>query len=93
MAAFPIAAARAELSALVEDAVRTHQRYDITRNGRRAAVLLSAADYDSLIETLDILSNTGLMADLAEAEEQLAAGESFSQEEVRQAMAANGRLP
>jgi prevent-host-death family protein len=91
MKTLPVAEARANLSSLVEAASRTHQRYDITRNGRRSAVLLGADDYDALIETLDILSDQPLMAQIAEAEAQLDAGEAYSQAEVRQAILAAGR--
>ena len=42
----PIADVRANLSKLVDEAMRTHQRVEVTKNGRRAAVLMSADDYD-----------------------------------------------
>mgnify|MGYP003811207623 CR=1 FL=1 len=44
--------------------MRTHERTEITRNGTRAAVLLGADDYDSMLETLDILSDATLVAEL-----------------------------
>lgn len=68
MTTLPIADVRANLSKLVEEAERTHQRVEVTKNGRRAAVLMSADDYDSLMETLDILGDAATMADLREAE-------------------------
>ncbi|MGQ0625438.1 MAG: type II toxin-antitoxin system Phd/YefM family antitoxin [Sporichthyaceae bacterium] len=67
MTTLPIADVRANLSKLVEEAERTHQRVEVTRNGRRAAVLMSADDYDSLMETLDILGDAATMADIREA--------------------------
>ncbi len=42
METLPLAEVRANLSKLVDQAVRTHQRVEVTRHGRRAAVLLSA---------------------------------------------------
>ena len=52
---FPLAEVRANLSKLeLDEAVRTHQRIEVTRKGRRAAVILSADDYDSIMETLAI---------------------------------------
>ncbi len=68
MTTLPIADVRANLSKLVEEAERTHQRVEVTKNGRRAAVLMSADDYDSLMETLDILGDAATMADIREAE-------------------------
>lgn len=60
----PLAEVRQDLSKFVDDAVRTHARLDITRNGKRAAVLLSADDFDSLMETLDILASPELVQDI-----------------------------
>ena len=67
MTTLPIADVRANLSKLVDEAERTHQRVEVTKNGRRAAVLMSADDYDSLMETLDILGDAATMTDLREA--------------------------
>lgn len=68
MTTIPLAAARAQLSKLVDEAMRTHERVEVTKNGKRAAVILSADDYDSLIETLDILSDAEAMAAIRESE-------------------------
>lgn len=68
MMTLPLAEVRAQLSKLVDEAVRTHQRVEVTKNGRRAAVLLSADDYDSLMETLDVLSDPEEMTAIREAE-------------------------
>lgn len=73
MTTISLAAARAQLSKLVDEAVSTHQRVEITRHGSRAAVLLAAADFDALIETIDVLSDAELVADI---EEGLAAQEA-----------------
>lgn len=62
MTTLPLAEARANLSRLVESAVATHERFEITRNGTRVAVLASAEDFDALLETLDILSDADEVA-------------------------------
>ena len=62
MTTIPIATARANLSQIVEDASSTHERIEITKNGQRAAVLLGADDYDSMIETIAVLSDVELLA-------------------------------
>jgi prevent-host-death family protein len=64
MATLSLASARADLSRLVDSAVETHERFEVTRNGNRVAVLLSAADFDSLTETLEILADKETMDDL-----------------------------
>lgn len=92
MTTVSLADARANFSKLVESAVTTHERFEVTRNGDRVAVLLSADDYDSLIETLDILSNPAEMAAIREGEAELAAGEVYTEDEVRAAMIERGRL-
>lgn len=92
MATLSLADARAALSKHVESAVTTHERFEITRNGARVAVLLSAEDYDSLVETVDILSNPDEVAALRTAIAELDVGDVSTADEVRAAMRARGRL-
>ena len=91
MTTLPIADVRANLSKLVEEAERTHQRVEVTKNGRRAAVLMSADDYDSLMETLDILGDAATMADVREAKS-LAGDQWIPGEVVAADLRAAGRL-
>lgn len=92
MTTLSLADARANLSKLVESAVTTHERFDVTRNGDRVAVLLSADDYDALLETVDILSRPDEVAAVREGLADLASGETSSLEDVRAAMIRRGRL-
>ncbi|MDR1808004.1 MAG: type II toxin-antitoxin system Phd/YefM family antitoxin [Propionibacteriaceae bacterium] len=82
----PLAEVRADLSRLVDAAVRTHERVEVTRRGRREAILMSADDYDSLIETLDILADAAVVRELAEARAEMAAGQWFGQADVAASM-------
>lgn len=82
MTVIPLAEARANLSRLIDEAVRTHQRIEITRNGARAAVVLSADDFDSLMETLDILADADLVGELHQAQLEANAGDVFTLDEV-----------
>jgi prevent-host-death family protein len=91
MTTLPLAEARAQLSRLVDDAVSTHERFEITRNGRRVAMLLAADDYDSLRETLAVLSDNELIADLREGEAALAAGDHVDEHELTEMMGSAGR--
>lgn len=52
METLPLADVRAQLSKYVDQVVSTHERVTITRNGKPAAVLISAEDLESLQETL-----------------------------------------
>ncbi len=65
-------------SEFVERVDRHHERVVVTRNGRPAAVLVSPADLASLEETLDVLSDAAAIADLAQADEALAAGDAVA---------------
>ncbi|WP_336921558.1 type II toxin-antitoxin system Phd/YefM family antitoxin [Aquipuribacter sp. SD81] len=90
MTTLPLAEVRAQLSKLVESAVETHERIHITRNGRPAAVLLSAEDYESLLETLEVLSDPEAMADLQAHRE--APDDVVSSEDMRRQLREAGRL-
>ncbi len=92
MTVLSLADARAALSKHIESAATTHERFEITRNGARVAVLLSADDYDSLIETVDILSSPEEVAGLRVAIAELDSEDVSSAEQVRAAMVARGRL-
>ena len=91
MMTLPLAEVRAQLSKLVDSAVETHERINITRNGRPAAVLLSSDDYESLIETLEILSDPEAMADIRAYRENPDDVVPLAQVEAE--MRAAGRLP
>ncbi len=93
MTTLSLAEARANLSRIVESAVTTHERFDVTRNGDRVAVLLSADDYDALLETVDILSNADEVRAVRQGMAELAAGEVSSADEVRGALSSRRRLP
>jgi antitoxin YefM len=70
----PLAEVKNHLSELVERVEREHGRVVITKHGRPAAVVLAMDDLESLEETLAILSDPTLMADLREAEADVARG-------------------
>ena len=92
MTTLPLAEVRANLSKLVDEAQRTHERVEVTKNGRRAAVLMSADDYDSLMETLDILGDAETMAAIRESDADIAAGRIYSSAEVEAELRAKGIL-
>lgn len=92
MSTLPLAEARATFSKLVESAVKTHERFEVTRNGERAVVVLSADDYDALLETVDIVSDPDEVVAIAQGLAGLASGETFSAAEVRAGLVACGRL-
>ncbi len=66
---------RDHLSEIVDRVEREHERVVITRNGRDAAVLLSAEDLAELEETLSVLSDPEALADIREADAAYARGD------------------
>ena len=93
MTTLSLADARANLSKVVESAVTTRERFEVTRNGDRAAVLMSADDYDSLLETVDVLSSASEVEAIRRGIQELDAGETSTADEVRAALIAARRLP
>jgi antitoxin YefM len=61
-----LADAKNRLSELVAAVHGTWERVTITKNGRPVAVLIAVDDLESLIETLEILSDPDAMAAIAE---------------------------
>jgi antitoxin YefM len=74
MTAQPLRAVRDHLSEIVDRVEREHDRVVITRNGRDAAVLMSAEDLAELEETLSVLSDPDALADIREADASYASG-------------------
>lgn len=79
----PITEARNKLPILVDGASKKLDEYVITVNGKRAAVLMSAEEFESWKETLEIMSDPKLMKDLKEAEEDVKAGRVYDFEDVK----------
>ena len=70
----PLAEVKNRLSEVVDEVEREHARVVITKHGRPAAVVVSAADLESLEEILDIMRNAALLVDIKEAVMELSAG-------------------
>ena len=79
----PITKAREELTALVENAKKKLDEYIITVNGSPAAVLISAAEYESWKETNEILSDPAMVKAIAQGEGDIKKGRVYDWEEVK----------
>ncbi|MEK9143412.1 MAG: type II toxin-antitoxin system Phd/YefM family antitoxin [Patescibacteria group bacterium] len=79
----PITKAREDLTTLVDNARLRLDEYIITVNGTPAAVLMSAAEYDSLKETNEILGNPQLMNAIKAGEEDIRMNRVHDWEEVK----------
>ena len=87
METFPLATAKAQLSALIDQVEDTHDRVVITRNGRPAVVLISPEELEGLEETLEILSDPALMRQIKRAEAERARGEVIGEAELAEMLA------
>jgi prevent-host-death family protein len=93
MMTLSVAEARAQFSKIIESASSTHERFEVTRNGSRAAVLLGVDDFDALMETVAILGDAELVAQIGTGLRELDRGETESANDVAEAMGKAGRLP
>lgn len=83
METIPITEAKARIAELADRVAREHDHFTITRNGRSDVMLISMAEYESMQETLDLLSDGDALADLRQSREDFAAGDTFTLDEVR----------
>jgi antitoxin YefM len=79
----PFTEARARLSDLLDQVERSHEHVEITRNGRPAAVLMSPEEYESIVETLEILGDDELLGALEQSEEDVKSGRLRSWEDIK----------
>lgn len=73
--------ARKELFTLLKLSARRHEQFRITHKEGQA-VLLSQEDFDSLLETPELLSTPGLLKSVRRARREIARGETYSLEEI-----------
>lgn len=78
-----ITKARSELPKLVDNAKKKLSEYVITVNGSPAAVIISAAEYESWKETNEILADPQLMKAIRQGEKDVKAGRLHDWEDVR----------
>lgn len=86
METIPMSDAKARLSEIADDVDRTHQRVQITKNGRSYVVLISAEDLESMEATLELLADPAAMERVRKAQVDLAAGAGTSGEQMRELM-------
>lgn len=86
METIPLSDAKARLAEIAEDVDRTHQRVQITKNGRSYVVLISAEDLDSMEATLELLSDEAATERVRQAQADLAAGKGTSGQQMAELM-------
>lgn len=81
----PLSEFRANTAAFVEQVQATNRPIVLTQHGRSAAVLLGVAEYERLVERVEVLE------DIRIAEAQIARGEGVEHDEARQQVLARLR--
>ena len=78
---------RPSLPKVIEKIDGKMDRYIITKHGKPVVAMISIADYESLMETLDILSDPETMARIKRSEEDIRKGRVHSWEEIKKSLA------
>ena len=79
----PLSSFRADMTRLMAQTKETHRPIVVTQNGRAANVFLDVADYQKLIDKIN------LMMDIYKGEQDIAAGRVHSMEDARRAISTN----
>ena len=78
---------RPKLPKVIERIDGRLDRYVVTKRGKPVVVMLSVDDYESLMETLDILADPKAMAGLRAGERDLKRGKTRSWDEIKRDLA------
>ena len=81
MASMSATKARKELFEVIKNAIKNKQVYHI-HHRQGAVVLMSEEEYEGLLETLELLSTPGFRQSIARSVKQMAAGQTYSLDEV-----------
>jgi prevent-host-death family protein len=82
MTTVPLSEAKTHLARLLAEVEKFGEGVTITRSGRPAGVLLSIEEYEGLLETLDILADSKLIASLRRGLRDAEKGRVVSDDEV-----------
>ncbi len=91
METLPLSVVKARLSEIADEVDRTHQRVQITKNGRSYVVLISAEDLASLEATVELLSDPEAMRRVQQAQSDIENGDFTTGEDMDHVMRNRGR--
>ena len=83
MTTLPLSEVKTRLSEIAEGVARTHERVQITKNGRDYVVLIAAEDLESIEATLELLSDPDSQQRLSRSEQDIARGDVLDEAQVR----------
>jgi antitoxin YefM len=93
MATLPLSEVKARFSEIAEEVAATHERVQITKNGRDYVVLVAAEDLESIEATLELLSDPDAQARIASSEHDIVRGDVLDEAEIRALLAKRGSRP
>ncbi len=83
MMAMSLSEVKEKLSQLVKDTAETTLQVVITVNGRKQAVLISMEEYESLMETIDILKDQTLIKKIMVSTADIQKGHTIDFKDIR----------
>jgi antitoxin YefM len=87
MTILPLSEVKARLSEIADEVASTHERVQVTRNGREYVVLMAAEDLASMEATLELLADPEAQARLVEARAEVERGDVADEEDLRSMLA------
>ena len=78
--------ARQNFAKVIDDVGNIGLRYTLTVNGKPKVVMVSAEEYDSWMETIEILSDPILMKEIKKAEKQTENGQTIALDELKKSL-------
>jgi PHD/YefM family antitoxin component YafN of YafNO toxin-antitoxin module len=83
----PITEAREKLTSLPDTLSQTHETLAVTRRGKSVLAILAWDEYETLVETLDVMSDARLMASLRRSIQEAKQGKLIPWEDVKRKLA------
>ncbi|MDR1187629.1 MAG: type II toxin-antitoxin system Phd/YefM family antitoxin [Bifidobacteriaceae bacterium] len=77
---------KSRLSEVADEIFRTHDRVNVTRNGREFVVIMSAQELESLEATIELLEDRAAQDRIRQAEKDLANGDFTTAESLGKLM-------
>lgn len=87
MTVLPLSDVKARFSEIAEEVATTHERVQVTKNGRDYIVLVAAEDLESMEATLELLADREAQAGVAGGMAAVARGDVLDESEVRALLA------
>ena len=89
----PLSEVKTHLSQIAEEVATTHERVQITKNGRDYVVLVAAEDMESIEATLELLGDPDAQRRIEQADQDIASGDVLDEGEVRALLALRSQEP